>query len=257
MVCRQAELNTAARPEWRVTHRVLFALAGLLAVPSWAAGVVSPNGAGAKPVMPWREVLLPRQKPPATAFSVVALDNERVLRVQAKGSYGTLVHRITAAHASAKTLAWQWRVDVAPSGDLRTREGDDVALKVCAAFDWPTERLPTLDRIKLETARAVAGADLPSAVLCYVWHPSLKTGTVLPNAYTRRLRMIVLQGEGAALATWQAQERDLHADFKLAFADEWRDGDTVPPVQDVIVGGDADNTNTEGLAYLRALRLLP
>ncbi len=216
--------------------------------------IASPIGESSEPTSPWRLALLPRQTKPATTFSVVDLDGQRVLRVAASRSYGKLLHPVREP-ARGRTLQWDWRVDRAPEADLRRRSGDDVALRVCAFFDWPTERLPLVDRARLAAAEAVAGEDLPTAAICYVWDAALPSGTVMPNAFTRRLRMIVVDGEGTATRDWRRHSRDLHADFRAAFSDEWRDGDAPPPVLAVVIGSDTDNTGGEGLGFLRSIAL--
>jgi hypothetical protein len=218
--------------------------------------ISSPIGASAQPTAPWRLALLPRQTKPVTDFSVVDLDGQRVLRVAASRSYGKLLYPVYAPdEVRARTLAWDWRVDRAPDADLRQRSGDDVALRVCAFFDWPIDRLPLVDRTRLVAAEALTGQDLPTAAICYVWDKALPSGTVMPNAFTRRLRMIVVDGEGSATKHWQRHTRDLHKDFRAAFADEWREGDQPPPVRAVVIGSDTDNTGGEGLSFVRAIDL--
>ena len=137
------------------------------------------------------------------------------------GSYGNLVH---AGATAAARCRWRWRLDRPLAGaDLRRKSGDDTALKVCAMFDLPLKALSLAERRRCELARAVAGEPLPAATLCYVWDPSLPAGTQLPNAYTPRLRWWVLRGPETPLQTWQAETRDLSADFLRAFG-----GDTRP-----------------------------
>jgi hypothetical protein len=222
-----------------------------------AAGslIASPIGTDANPARPWELALLPRQTKPVTEFSVVELDGQRVLRVSASRSYGKLMHPIDAnGKARPRVLHWDWRVDRAPEADLRQRSGDDVALRVCAFFDWPMDRMPLIDRTRLLAAEAIAGQELPTAAICWVWDAALPAGTVMPNAFTRRLRMIVVDGDGSR-TQWRSHTRDLLADFRTAFADEWRDGDVLPAVRAVAIGSDTDNTAGEGLGFVRAISL--
>lgn len=218
---------------------------------------VSPIGAGERPAEPWSIALLPRQKKPETRFDVVDLDGQRVLRVRAERSYANLVHAVPPGLAAAQMLRWSARVDTAPDGDLHTRKGDDTALKVCALYDWPRERLSFGERAKLAAGSALAGHALPTATVCYVVDARLAEGTWLPNAFTDRIRMLVVQqfAAGAERPSWVEHRRDLHADFRRAFADEWRDGDVVPPLRAVLIGADTDNTASESLAYLRSIEL--
>jgi hypothetical protein len=238
----QSELASAPRP------RALGARRG---------GVTSPIGLDARPHAPWRLALLPRQTKPVTDFSVVTLDDQRVLRISADRSYGKLLHPVEPDHATARMLSWQWRVDQFPVADLRQRGGDDVAVRVCAFFDWPQERLSMVDRARLATAELIAGESLPSAVMCYVWDPALPTGTIIPNAFTRRLRTVVVDGDGTSSGTWLEHRRNLQRDFQAAFWEEWRDGDTMPPLRAIVIGSDTDNTAGMSLSYLRDIRLEP
>ena len=133
------------------------------------------------------------------------------------------------------------------SADLRQRSGDDSPLKVCALFDMPLEKLGLVDRSLLRLARSATGEKLPSATLCYVWDHTLATGTLLRNAYSGRVRMIVVNSGDQRLGQWLSHDRDLAADFKRAFGDE---SDVMPPLQAVLVGGDADNTGGRSLGWV-------
>ena len=49
-------------------------------------------GSGSAPAAPWQVIGLPAQSKPFTHFSVVELDGQHALRVEADSSYGNLVH---------------------------------------------------------------------------------------------------------------------------------------------------------------------
>jgi hypothetical protein len=65
---------------------------------------------------------------------------------------------------------------------------------------------------------------------------------------------LVLRGRADALGQWHDERRDVHADFRLAFGDEW-DGATPPPAIMALVAADADNTGGRSRAYFAGLRL--
>lgn len=241
-------MSGARRPALRWAALLAAALAAAPAAASLLAPLVAD---AAEPTAAWAPAPLPRQTLPATRFEAVTLDGARVLRVASPASYGNLVHPV--ADPQARRLAWRWRVERALVGtDLRAKRGDDVVLKVCALFEMPLERVPFVERQLLRVARATSGQALPAATLCYVWDSGLAAGTLVPNAHTRRVRFIVLQGADAPLARWRSESRDLHADFLRAFGDE---SATVPPLAAVLVGADSDNTGSAGLAHLADLTL--
>ena len=74
----------------------------------------------------------------------------------------------------------------------------------------------------------------------------------LPNAFTQRVRYVVLTSGDALLGTWVPHERDLVTDFLRAFGDET---DTVPPLIGLAIGADADNTAGRSVAYVGDLTL--
>ncbi len=235
----------------RRPRRLAWAL--LVATALAQAGLAPVAGPQADPPAPWRYEGLPNQKLPPTQYEVVELEGERVLRIRAEASYGNLVHPVTGADAPPGILAWRWRLEQPlAAADLRTKAGDDAALKVCALFDLPLDALPFWERQQMRLARTLSGRHLPAATLCYVWDARLPPGTVLPNAHSPRLRWLVLRGPESAPGQWLAERRDLGADFLRAFGDE---AARVPPLLAIGVGADADNTGGRSLAYVAALTL--
>ncbi|MBP6899639.1 MAG: DUF3047 domain-containing protein [Burkholderiaceae bacterium] len=210
------------------------------------------GGTAEQPPAPWHVAGLPRQAKPFTRFRLVQLDGERVLRIEAERSYGNLVHAVPA-HTSARWLSWRWRLDEPLAGtDLRRKDGDDSPLKVCAFFDEPLGAVPFVERQVLRMLRGMSEEPLPAASVCYVWDSQLAPGTALPNAFTRRIRTIVLRGPEAALHQWQSERRDIVADYLRLFGDET---ETVPPLIGIGVGADADNTQGRSLGHLGGLVL--
>ena len=222
-----------------------LALAGVLLAP-----VVD----GASLGTGWRVATLPQQKPPVTRFTPERVQGREALRVEADGSYGNLVHGFDKAPVPA-TLAWSWRVK-APltANDLRSKAGDDAALKVCMSFDLPLAQVPFWERQALRMARARSGEPLPAATLCWVWGGRDPRGTVHDNAYTRRVRYVVLRGAADAADTWLDERRDVAADFQRAFGDE---ATQLPPLTALIISGDADNTGGRSVAFVADVRLEP
>ncbi|MEO6638679.1 MAG: DUF3047 domain-containing protein [Ginsengibacter sp.] len=214
------------------------------------------SASGDQPPAPWRVVGVPGGKIPLTTYTLTDSDGRKVLRVEAIKSYGNLVHPLSGwIPDSGLRLRWRWRLEEPLRGaDLRRREGDDSPLKVCALFDMPLDKLGLIERNLLRLARAASGENLPSATLCYVWDGALAPGTLLSNAYTARVRIIVVNSGEQRLGQWISHERDLAADFKRAFGEE---SETLPPLQAVLVGGDADNTGGHSLGWVGDVTLSP
>jgi hypothetical protein len=207
------------------------------------------------PQAPWRIVEFPGGKKPVTQFSITTLDGEKVLKVHTDKSYGTLVHDLAPLTLSGPALLrFRWRLDVPLlRTDLTKKSGDDSPVKVCALFDQPLESLSFYERNLWRVMRSAAhDPKLPADTLCYVWDHLLPTGTLLPSAFTKRLRMIVLNTGEKPLKQWVTHERDLAADFRAAFGAE---SPTIPPLVGLGVEADADNTADTSTAYVGDLVL--
>ncbi|MBU4181590.1 MAG: DUF3047 domain-containing protein [Gammaproteobacteria bacterium] len=258
----------AATPHQGYSHAGwgIRAVRGLVALTLAVAGV-----AQAAPALPplllgegalnpaWRFVGFPKKHAdlPATRFEAGRVDGQAALKVVTASSYGTLVH--DQKDVPPARLQWRWRLDQPLTGgkappDLLTKAGDDAALKVCVMFDHPLGRVPFVERTVLRIARSVSGEALPAATLCYVWDSGRPAPLQGANPYTRRVRFISLQGQGAPLGQWVNQSRDLAQDFSALFGDELPAGAEVPRVSTVLIGADSDNTASTSTGWVADLR---
>jgi hypothetical protein len=208
----------------------------------------------------WQVVGIPGGKIAPTQFDAVTLDGNTVLRAKSDKAYANLTYTFkpgplaTTAPTSPNMLRWRWRLDVpVANADLRRKEGDDAAIKVCAFFDRQLDELPFWERTLLRIARASTGQYLPSATLCYVWDPKLAVGTDLPNAYTQQVRYLVLDAANSPLKQWVAHTQDLQADYVRSYRTKTS---AVPPLLGIGIGADSDNTGGSSLAYVDDLSLM-
>ncbi|MBL8374251.1 DUF3047 domain-containing protein [Accumulibacter sp.] len=173
----------------------------------------------------------------ANRFDLLADDGRTVLRVLSDRSASSLALAKRIDPAVTPLLRWRWRVSNALAGsDLQRKVGDDYAARVYVLFDLPPERLGVGDRMKMAAARLLHGAELPAAALCYVWGTAQAAGESGWNAYTDRLRMIVVDSGKAHAGQWRDVVRDVAADFRAAF------GDPLPLISGIALGADTDNT---------------
>ena len=219
-----------------------------------ADATLAPFGAvGGAPSAPWKVSGLPQQTKPFTRFSVVDIDGKRAVKIEADESYGNLIHPVQAT--VPLKLSWQWRIEKPlENADLRQRGGDDTAVKVCVSFDHSIDNIPFTDRQILRIARGKTTEPVPAATVCYVWDAKLAAGTTLDNAFTRRMRYIVLESGNDRLDRWVSEKRDVGADFLKLFKDETP---TVPPIIGIAIGADSDNTKSHAVSYVSGLVLEP
>jgi hypothetical protein len=242
----------------------LVALLPLTVVAQALPPLTQPDGA-LNPA--WRYVGFPKKAAnlPATRFEAGQIDGQPAVNVITAASYGTLVHDLNDTPPAR--LQWRWRLDQPLAGgraspDLTTKAGDDAALKVCAMFEHPLDRVPFVERTLLRVARSASGEPLPAATLCYVWdsvHPAGRQGA---NPYTRRVRYISLRGSETPAGQWVNESRDLAQDFIALFGDELPQGaqtprSELPKVSTVLIGADSDNTGSASSGWVAELRTAP
>lgn len=183
----------------------------------------------------WRLAKLPLVKP--TEFQVATVGGVTGVRMDARNAGAALYRPVRVDPETTPLLRWRWRVDRAVDGaDIRRKQGDDLPARLYVMFDYPLDRLPLIERSKIQLARSVAGELVPAAALCYVWNADLPAGTALWSPYSNRVRVVVVEGGRGRLGRWLDAERDVAADFRTAF------GEQPPAITGIAIGADTDQT---------------
>lgn len=179
-----------------------------------------------------------------TEYALVREEGRTVLRARAEDSTAGIIRDVRVDPAARPILAWRWKATALPEkGDLRTKAGDDYGARLYVTFDLPLAELSFGAALGVRMARLFYGSDVPAAALCYVWATRAAEGTIAPNAYTDRVRMVVVESGTARLGQWRSYERDVAADYRRAFGTE------PPAVNGVIVSTDTDNTDGRAEAF--------
>jgi hypothetical protein len=231
--------------------------AGALAAAAWAAapGAIGPfsQGTAGEPVREGGKPLTIRHIPPHTRYTLVR-DAEAgiVVKAEARRSASGLIHALDLPAADRSRLTWSWKAaNLIAAGDVRRKEGDDYPVRIYVSFKYSPERLTLLEHTKYVVARILYGEYPPHAGLNYIWDARAPVGTIVPNPFTDRVRMIVVESGPERLGRWLAYERDIVTDYRQAF------GEDPPPIAGVALMTDADNTGEEVVAYYGDIALSP
>jgi hypothetical protein len=238
-------------------RRVGLAIAALLALACAAQAATldvapfSAMGEGAEIGGGWSPLAF-RKIERRTRYALVRDGDAVVVRADADASASGLVHRLDAPLDARPRLAWRWKIaDVVAAGDPRRKEGDDYAARVYVTFRYDPARVSAFERAKYAVAKQLDGEYPPHAGIAYVWDARLPPGTVLPNPYTDRVKMIVVRSGAAEAGRWLNESRDVLEDYRRAFGEE------PPPVAGVAVMTDTDQTGGRATAWYGDIRFLP
>ncbi|MEY4536466.1 MAG: hypothetical protein RL171_617 [Pseudomonadota bacterium] len=237
-----------------MTKAVKFFFLALVVNAASAAELTTFSSAtGTTAPAPWQYIALPeRYAKPLTAIDVHPLDGKKILRLRADKSWGTVAHPWAGA---AKTIEFQWRLDKAlPQASFKAKVTEDAAIKVCASFDMPADRMPAGERALFKFVQFFSREKLPTATLCYVWANAEELGSIHHSPTTARVRYMALDNTSSPLKTWKTHKRNLSDDFLKAFGAE---SPTVPAVTAIIVGADADNTQDTSLGFVADVVVQP
>jgi len=204
------------------------------------------------PLPEWLEPFAFEDRAERTEFALVRDDGRTALRARARASTAGLVRRLTVDPNVLPLLEWDWKVvNLLARSDPETRAGDDYPARLYVTFDVPLEQFDPVQRVLLALARALWGEKLPLAALCYVWDTRFPVGSILPNPYTERVRMVIAESGPARLGRWTRVQRNLVEDYRRAFGGDSPEvvRQPVPPVNSVIVSSDTDNTGENAEAY--------
>ena len=197
-------------------------------------------------------VLKPAPKAPDTIYTLERDSDHVVLKADADRSMSGLVFATRVDINKTPLLRWRWKI-TAPiqHADMTKKSGDDFAARIYVMFDYPREKLSFSTRAKLKLGEAIYGQKIPTAALNYVWDNRQPIGTIQPNPYTDRARMVVVESGSGKAGQWVTETRDLAADFKAAF------GEDAPDVVAVALATDTDNTGEHAISYFGDMQFLP
>lgn len=159
-----------------------------------------------------------------TLYSLAKDGDRTVLQTESRQSASGLLRKLDINPAEYPILRWSWKIDhTLKREDARTKEGDDFAARVYLVFPgtffWQT--------------RAIN----------YVWSSHLPKETMLPNAYTKSARIVVVESGEDHVKQWMSESRNIVEDFRRCFGEE------PPRLGAVAIMTDTDNTGEEALAW--------
>jgi len=179
-----------------------------------------------------------------TQYSLVKEDGTVVVKAQSSSAASGLIRKIKIDPAEYPVVTWRWKIaNILKKGDVTQKSGDDYPARLYITFQYDPAGLSFSEKIKCEAARLFYGEYPPSGATNYIWASKAPKGTIVPNPYTNRSIMIVVQSGTSKLDAWVHEKRNIVADYQKAF------GKTPPFISSVAIMTDTDNTKESATAY--------
>ena len=184
-----------------------------------------------------------------TAYSMVENNGSHVVMAVAEASASGLVREIKINPLEYPVVRWKWKIqNVLKKGDVSRKEGDDYPARLYITFEYDPGKLGLLEKSKYEMIRLIYGQYPPHAAINYIWESRSPVGTMVPNPYTNRTMMFVVESGGEKLNKWIDEERNVYEDYRRAFGGE------PPMISGVAIMTDTDNTGEKATAYFGDIR---
>lgn len=200
----------------------------------------SPGG----PFPPGWKPLTFEKIPKHTAYSLVKENETVVVKAVSQGSASGLIREISIDPRTYPIVQWRWKVEnVLEKGDVTKKEGDDYPARLYVTFEYDSRKVGIFERAQYELAKLVYGQYPPLNAINYIWANRTPVGTVVPNPYTDRVIMIVVESGSTKLGQWLTEERNIYEDYRRAF------GENPTNISGVAIMTDTDNTQESAVAY--------
>jgi hypothetical protein len=158
------------------------------------------------------------------------------VRGDADDSASMLVRLVSFDPRREPIVSWRWRIARAPAaGDETVKDRDDAAARIY--FMWGLR-----SRSDVFSAKGIA----------YIWGRTRRAGEVGPSPFTDQVGVFALRSGAAGAGAWQAEQRDLEADYRAYFR-----AAPVGPVSAIALLTDTDHTNGTATAWYGEVTVRP
>lgn len=151
------------------------------------------------------------------------------LRAESDSSASAILWKESFSVYEYPHARWRWKIEkIYEKGDAKSKTGDDYPIRVYLIF----EKKALLGLISLPTS------------LNYIWANRVYGEKIIPNAYTGRSMMMLLEEGGDKAGQWITEEANIIEDYRRAF------GEDPPKRATIAIMNDSDNTGESSVSYV-------
>lgn len=182
--------------------------------------------------------------PTHTQYTLVKDEDQVVVKAVSHQSSSGFTREMTIDPVKYPVVQWRWKVEnIIKNGDVTQKSGDDYPARIYITFEYDSSKVGFFEKAKYEAAKFIYGQYPPIGAINYIWESKSPIGTMVPNPYTDRVNMIVIESGKTRLNEWITEERNVYEDYMKSF------GGNPPKISGVAIMTDTDNTKESAVAY--------
>ncbi len=192
----------------------------------------------------WKPLTFPKI-PRHSTYSIQNEGGTNVLVARAERSASGIIYNRSFNIYKTPVVKWKWKVsNIYQAGDEKKKSGDDYPLRVYVVFKYDPDRASAWERAQYNTLKLFYGEFPPHSSLNYIWANKKYPDRILPNPYTAKTQMILLQKGPERVGQWIEEKVNALEDYRKAFG-------VLPPVEArLAIMSDADNTGEKTTGYV-------
>ncbi len=181
--------------------------------------------------------------PRHTHYEVVKDGDISVVKAISEASASGLIKKVTIDPQAYPIVRWRWKVEnLLKNSDVSRKAGDDYPVRLYIAFQYDPDKVSLSENLKNKAGRVIF-SDIPIRALNYIWETHTPIGTIVENAFTDVVQMIVVESGSQKVGVWVEEERNIYEDYKKAFGEE------PSMINGVAIMSDTNNTKEKATAY--------
>jgi hypothetical protein len=192
----------------------------------------------------WKPFTFPKIQRHST-YSIQKEDWKSYLVATADNSVSGIIHNKSFNIYKMPIVKWKWKIsNIYLTGDEKKKSGDDYPLRIYIVFKYNPEKAGIFERVQYNTMKLIYGEYPPHSSLNYIWANKKYPERILPNTYTAKTQMILLQKGSEHAGFWIEERVNALEDYRKAF------GANPPEEARLAIMSDADNTGEKATGYV-------
>jgi hypothetical protein len=199
----------------------------------------------------WKPLTFPKI-PRHSTYRIQKDDSKSFLVAVADRSASGIIHAGSFNIYKTPIIQWRWKIsNVYQAGDEKKKSGDDYPLRIYVVFKYDPEKAGAWEKAQYKTLKLFYGDYPPHSSLNYIWANKKYPDRILPNPYTAKAQMILLQKGPDRAGQWVDEQVNALEDYRKAF------GADPPREATIAIMSDADNTGEKATGYVDYIEVSP